>query len=46
MGRKYAEKELLIFEAFKKIIIDNSTIICYTLVNNNLYGGQNEENYK
>ena len=30
----------------EKIIIDNSTIICYTLVNNNLYGGQNEENYK
>lgn len=26
MGRKYAEKELLIFEAFKKIIIDNSNI--------------------
>lgn len=26
MGRKYAEKELLIFEALKKIIIDNSNI--------------------
>lgn len=26
MGRKYAEKELLIFEGFKKIIIDNSNI--------------------
>lgn len=26
MARKYAEKELLIFEGFKKIIIDNSNI--------------------
>lgn len=26
MGRKYAEKELLIFEGFKKIIIDNINI--------------------